>query len=143
MAINSLSVGRDMTINIHTPSGEINLDTVTSFRANSDTDNRTSVSINGNVLPVPLPMGVSGSFDLDRTSPALEEYWQSFEDQYYKGENILSSTITVTVNEANGSVSQYILTGIMFDNPTYGTWSGDNIVAQTISFRGSRIEKIV
>lgn len=143
MAINNLAIGRDISLNIHSPNGEIFIPTVVSFTCKPVPDVRTSVAMNGNVLFAPLPMGFNGTIEIDRTSPALEALWTAYENGYYSGENLLSNTITVTINEANGTISQWIATGVMFDAQDFGTWSGNDIVKQTLNFKASRYAQIV
>lgn len=143
MAINNLSIGRDITLNIHSSNGEIVIPTVISFTCKPTPDVRTSVAMNGNVLYATIPQGYSGSIDIDRTSPALEAFWTAYETAYYAGQNLLANTITVTINEANGTVSQWIASGVMFDAQDFGNWTGSDIVKQTLNFRASLYQQIV
>jgi hypothetical protein len=143
MAINTLSVGRDITLNIHSPSGEINIPTVISFTCKPKPDVRSSVAMNGNVLFAPIPLGYAGSIVIDRTSPALQQIWTAYENAYYGGQNLLASTITETIKEADGTVTQWIATGVMFDAQDFGDWMGNDIVKQTLNFNASKYKQVV
>jgi len=143
MAINNLSLGPDITLNIHSPTGEVVIPTVVSFMCEPTPEVRKSVAINGNVLFAPIPLGYTGSLETDRTSPAIEEFWTNYEKQYYAGVNLQPSTITVTIREANGSITQWIATGVMFDAQSFGTWSGTDFVKQTLKFNAAKYQQIL
>jgi len=143
MAINNLSLGPDITLNIHTPTGQITIPTVVNFMVNPTPEVRKSVGINGNILFAPIPLGYNGSMEIDRTSPAMEQFWTDYESQYYAGVNLQSSTITVTVREADGGITQWLISGVMFDAQAFGNWSGTDFVKQTLKFNAAKYKQLL
>lgn len=143
MAINQLSVGRQFSLSITTPNGQLTIPTVTDFTIHATPVDRKSVDVSGNVLYAIIPSGFEGSIMIDRTTPILDQYWAAYEAAYYAGQNLASNTITETITEANGSISQWIVTGVMFVNPDFGQWSGNDIVKQRLNFVASRYQQQV
>lgn len=143
MSINGLTVGRSIQINLHTPNGELVIDTVISFNAKPDAIDKKIVGINGNVIPVIFPSGFSGALEIERTNNVLEQYWDQFEDGYYLGLNLLPSTITETITESDGSQTQYLYTNVMFKVDNLGAYSGNDTVKQSLSFMAGRRQQVL
>lgn len=142
MAINGLSVGRDIKIDIHTSKGSFQISSeITSFEISPTPEMRRSVMIDGTVRDIVLPQGFSGSMEIDRINDDIESYWAQYEKDYYDGKNLQPATITATKTEPNGSISQWIATGVVFAVEQFGAWSGSDFVKQRISFKASRYEQ--
>lgn len=142
MAINGLSVGRSWTANIFTQFGEFVIPTVISFNVHSNTETPVSTAVDGHIRYVSIPHGFSGTLQADRQNNAIEEYWLSYEKAYYDGLNLLPSTITQTIQEADGSITQLYAYGVMFHNPDFGNWMGTDIIKQSIAFNAERLKVI-
>ena len=144
MPINDLSVGRDITINLHTAvDGELQVTTVTSFNANSNAVEGVVEPLDGSPIPYVIPNGFSGTVDFERTDASLDDFWDDYEAQYYLGRNLKASTITETINETDGSQSQYIYTNVFFKVGDFGPWSRNGTVKQTLTFSAGRRQKIL
>ncbi len=143
MSINGLTVGRSIQINLHTPTGELVINTIISFNAKPDAVDKKIVAMNGNVIPLVFPSGFSGTMEIERTDNTLEQYWDQFEDGYYLGLNLLPSTITETITESDGSQTQYLYTNVMFKVDNLGAYSGNDTVKQSLSFMAGRRQQVL
>ena len=143
MPINNLSVGRDITINLHTSQGELQVTTVTSFNARPNAVEGQVEPLDGSPIPYVIPNGFSGTIEFERTDASLDDFWDDYEDAYYLGQNLRASTITETINEVDDSQSQYIYTNVFFKADDLGPWSRNGTVKQTLSFHGARRQKIL
>lgn len=139
-AINGLSVGRSWTANIFTQFGEFIIPTITMFEIHSTPVTDKSIQVNGDINYIEIPSGFTGSIEADRSSNTIEQYWINYETAYYKGLNLLPSTITQTIQEPNGAITQMIARGVMFSTGDFGNWVGNNLIKQRLNFNASRWE---
>ncbi len=141
-AINGLSVGRSWTANIFTQFGEFVIPTITMFEIHATPVMDKSIPVDGNIRYVVIPSGFTGSIEADRSSDVIEQYWTNYESAYYQGENLLPSTITQTITEPDGSITQMIARGVMFEGQDFGNWVGNSIIKQRLNFYASRWENL-
>jgi len=137
MSVNRLSVGVNFTLHIQTQRGPLIFPTVTSFDLRSRSKMQESIPINRPPIFLSIPGGFAGTIELDRMNDALEAYWTEYEKDYYKGIDIVSSTIIATFTETGGNINQYALIGVAFDAPDFGRWTGETYVKQKMDFYAS------
>ena len=142
MPVNNFSVGRDLSIDIITKEGPLRLNLLTSFKAKQDITDGKVKGIDGITRHVRFPDGWSGSFMLERQDHSVDDYFSQLEANYYAGLNEQPATITETIAEPNGAVSQYRYMGVLLKLDDAGTWEGDKTVKQSLSFVASRRQKI-
>lgn len=142
MPINGFSVGRDVSLDIVTASGPLSFGLITKFSRKQDTTEKKIKGMDGITRPVRFFDGWSGTFDIERQDDTLDSYFAQAEDDYYSGFNEASSTITETITEVNGSVSQYRYIGVVLKYDDAGEASGDDTVKQKVSFVASRRIKV-
>ncbi len=138
MPVNSFTVGRDLTLTIVTTTGPLNLSLITSFKSKQDTTDQKIKGLDGVTRHVIFPDGWSGSFMLDRQNQIVDEYFAQLEANYYSGINNLPSTITETITEVDGSLSQYQYLQVLLRLDDAGEFRGDQTVKQSISFLASQ-----
>lgn len=139
MPINGFTVGRDVTLTVIDGSGSpLSLGLITNFTSKQETSEQDVLGIDGIVRPVKFYKGWSGSFDVERQDSTVDDYFAGLEDSYYSGNSEKPSTITETITEVDGSISQYKYQGVLLKLDDAGPKSGDKTVAQKISFRCSR-----
>ncbi|PKN07937.1 MAG: hypothetical protein CVU24_17990 [Betaproteobacteria bacterium HGW-Betaproteobacteria-18] len=138
MPVNGFTVGRDVTLTIITSSGPLNLSLITSFKSKQDTSEQKVKGLDGITRHARFYDGWSGSFSLDRMNSNVDDYFAQLEDNYFMGINELPCTITETIQEVDGSVSQYRYTNVLLKLDDAGDYSGDKTVKQSISFVASR-----
>lgn len=138
MPINGFTVGRDVTLTIVTGNGPLSLNLVTGFQSKQDTQVVKSKGIDGITRPVRFFDGWSGRFSLERTDRTLDDYFNALETDYYAGVEESEVTITETITEEDGSVSQYRYRNVLLQMEDAGEVRGDNTVKQTLNFMASR-----
>lgn len=142
MPTNNFNVGRDITLTIVTTSGPLNFNLLTSFRSKQDSTEQRIKGIDGVTRPVRFFDGWSGGFSIDRQDSTVDDYFSQLEANYYAGVNEQAASITETVTEVSGAVTQYRYVGVLLKLDDAGTWEGDKTVKQSISFMASRRMKI-
>lgn len=89
------------------------------------------------------PNGWKGTFDFDRTSQAIDIYFANFEADYYAGGNPVNGTITQTIAEADGSVTQFLFEGVAMKISQSGMWKAAEKVSQRIEWNASTRVRIL
>lgn len=145
MPINGFSVGKDVTLDIISPltGGLVQLSNITSFESRQVTAKIESHGIDGINRPLDIPKGWEGSFMLDRATQGFDLFVTLIEETYYAGIRLTPSTITETITEADGLISQFMYDQVSINFPELGKWTGDNKVEQQLAFRASRRRALV
>jgi hypothetical protein len=142
MALNGFTIGRDVTLTIVTPSGPLNLSLITGFQSKQDTIDEKIKGLDGITRYLRFFDAWSGRFTLDRRDSTLDDYFAQLESNYYQGLSEGGVSITETITEANGSVTQYRYISVLLKYDDAGEFAGDKSVKQTVSFVASRRLKI-
>ncbi len=144
MPINGYTVGRDVVLRVILAGGqELAIPGLTNFKKKPDMTDQKVMRIDGNVDHLVFPGGWSGSFELDRTDPTVDDYMAQLEENYYSGVNILPGTISENITEANGAISRYQYQGVVLKPTDMGDAAGDKTVKQSVEFMASRRRKVV
>lgn len=142
MPQNNFSVGRDVSLDIITSNGPLSFGLITKFTSKQDIVDKKVKGIDGITRHVRFPDGWSGTFDIERQDSTLDDYFATQEQQYYDGIAEQGATITETIQEVNGSISQYRYLGVLLKFDDAGDKSGDSTVMQKLSFVASRRIKV-
>ena len=142
MPMNNFSVGKDVTLTVVTSYGTLKFAGLTDFTADPMTTDLKSKGIDGTPRFGFIPDGWKGSFKLDRVDPTVDNYWAQVEADYFAGKNIQAGTISETITEADGSVTQWQYTGVILRLEKGGDWGGDRKVEQTVTFEAARKTKV-
>lgn len=142
MPNNNFSVGRDISLTIITGSGPLRLNLQTNFTANQKTTDQTIKGLDGITRPVRFFDGWAGSLSLERQDSTIDDYFTQLESNYYAGINEQPVTITETITEVSGAISQYRYLGVLLSLADGGSWSSDSTVKQTINWVASRRIKV-
>lgn len=143
MPLNGFSVGRDVSLDIITPSGPIRFNLITKFAAKMDITDKKIKGLDGITRHTRFPDGWTGSFEIERMDSTADDYFAQIEDNYYQGLNEQPATITETISEPNGSITQYRYMNVLLKYEDAGDWAGDSTVKQKISFVSARRLKVV
>jgi hypothetical protein len=140
MPLNSLSVGRDTTIVLNDPNsgGVPAVAHVTSFDTKQDHTKLKSKGLDGVVRHAVEPDGWSGKIALDRANPNLDKLFAILETAYYAGTNVLPQTITQTIQEDDGTVTQWQYTGCAIGYDEAGAWQNGKFISQSVSWCASK-----
>jgi len=142
MPQNGFTVGRDVTVNINTPNGPLTIALVTDFDKKPNTNEKKIKGIDGIRRTVFIPDGWDGTFEVERKDSVVDDYFAKLEADYYSGIGTGPSTITETITEPSGQVSQYRYTGVMFRLDEAGSAKGDDTVQMKISWAAERRIKV-
>ena len=143
MPMNGFSVGRDITLNIIGYDGAIhNFALSTHFDAKMLANKVAIKGLDGVVRYLEIPDGWDGTFTYVKQDDQLDAYFAALEASYYAGNNIPTSSITETIQNPDGSTSQYRFTGVMMRFDDAGAWAGDRDVTLKISWCASRRIKV-
>lgn len=142
MSVNGFTVGRDANLDIVTQFGFMSFSIRTSFTSKQRVTPITSVAADGVTRFANLPAGWEGSFKFDRADSRIDDFFAQTEANYYAGVPISAATITETIQEQSGSISQYLYTGVALEYDSAGEKKGDDKVMQGISFKASQRIKL-
>lgn len=144
MPFDNFSVGKDVVIDVVTPSGNLPLPvTVTGFEMKAEYTQIKSTAMDGVTRKASLPSGWNGTITMDRRDNGIDSFFADLEAGFYAGQNILGSTITETISEADGTLSQYQYTGVSLSFENAGKKTGDTKIEQTIGCWASKRKQIV
>ncbi|MFS2114312.1 hypothetical protein [Herbaspirillum frisingense] len=138
MPINGFNVGRDISLDIISPNGPLDFGLVTNFHPKQEVVEKMIKGIDGISRPVRFYNGWTGTLDIERRGDAVDAYFALSEQSYYDGVDEGSCTITETIQEPDGSVSQYRYLGVVLKYDDAGPRTGDNTIQQKLSFMASR-----
>ena len=145
MPANTFSTGRDCQLVLIGPAGangeagvRVDLTHVTGFEAKQKTHQIRVDRLDGVFMAAELPRGWEGVFELDRGSPAADDFVASLEQAWFADGRLLGGTLYQYVSEVDGSVSTYQFDGAVFRMGSSGQWKGDSAVKQKLDFYASR-----
>jgi hypothetical protein len=133
MPVNNFTVGRDVSLVINTPNGQLTIPGITDFTADPMTTELKSKPLSGIPQFGYVPDGWKISLKLDRMNRTIDNFWAAFEAAYYAGSNQVAGTINETISELDGSVSQWRYTGVVLKLEKAGDFSGDKKVEQSLT----------
>lgn len=142
MPLNSYSVGRDVSLNIIGPSGPLVFSQIVGFQSKPDTTDKKIKGLDGITRHLRFPDGWSGSFDIERQDNTMDDYWAQIEANYYAGVNERPISITQTIQEPSGAISQYRYLDVLLTPDDAGGWKGDDSVKQKLKFVAARRIKV-
>lgn len=142
MPVNNYSVGRDIVLDVVTSTGPLRFNRITGFNSKPMYEERKISGLDGITDNLILPSCWEGSMDIERQDAQVDSYFAQLENDYYAGANTSNQTITETISEPDGSVSQYRYEQVQLRLDNAGEWRGDDSVKQAISFMASRRKRI-
>jgi hypothetical protein len=111
---------------------------IESFSANENADVQDHTAMDGITRHPKLHQGWHGSFVYQRGSPVLDQYFAKQERVYYQGGDQINITITETIRELNGTITQWQYTNCVLSLTDGGQYSGTTIVKQSVAFKARR-----
>ena len=138
MTSTNFSVGRDCQLVVMGPYGRIDLTYVTAFDSRQLTAPVRIDRIDGTQMAAELPKGWEGHFEVERGSPAVDDFIAQAEAAFFAGSAVPAGTLYQYVSETDGSTSTYQYTGAVFKLAQAGAWKGDSSVKQRLEFFAAR-----
>jgi hypothetical protein len=134
----SFNTGRDCTIVLVGPAGQVQLDNVTGFNSQQITVGVKVDRLDGVQLDAELPKGWSGSLDVDRGSNSLDVLFANAEQAWINGGSYQLSTMYQYVAEADGSTTTFAYDNVALKLADAGNYAPDAVVKQRITFTANR-----
>jgi hypothetical protein len=128
------NVGSDLGLTIVTSVGKLTIDNLTSFKSKPDETVQKIVLVNGRTRHLRFLEGWSGSFDVERASAQIDSYFSLLEQNQKRGIREPAASITQTVREINGAISQFRYKGVVLSYTDAGDYAGNKSVKQSLSF---------
>ncbi len=129
------SYGRDIRLDINLPNGGIlTLQEIESYDKKPDNHIDSFVNISGRKINNVIPQGGSGEITLKRVDSTVESFQAQYEANFYAGGQQLKGTITETISNPDGSISQFQVQGVSLLVEDLGTWRGETAVTQKIKY---------
>lgn len=140
MPQNGKSMGRDLSIIINTQNGVLKItpDLIGSYTRDPMSDVKSWLPITGIEEDVVIPKKWGGSIELIRKGPVIDLFWANFEAAYYNGVSIQPSSMIETIEEPDGSTSQWNYINVILRLTKGGDWRGDEFVNQTLEWTATR-----
>lgn len=140
---NAFSLGKDVSLQIVTPNGSLILPvTTTSFEAKPQTNKIRRTGLDAVNRGANIPNGWEGTIELDRHDSIVDDFFANAEAGFYAGQNSYTASITETIQEISGQVSQYRYTGVVLNLDEAGKKQGDKEINMVIGFFASRRIKV-
>lgn len=140
MPLNSFNIGADCRVVVQHPlavGGQLSLGDVANFKAAQQTKSLNYTRMDGVTKKAEYPAGWSGSFQLERTDHAVDDFICTLEQAILNGQVVGGGTIYQYVAELDGSTSTYQFTNVAFKMSDAGTYAGAETVKQTLAFEAS------
>lgn len=134
MPLNGISVGKDIVVQFANTSGTVVQNRVKNFHAKQKNSKRETIALDGINRHLNIPIGWEGSFEMERTSNAVDTFLFQLEQTYLSGGTIPLITITETITEESGQVSQFQYQGCVIELDSAGDWKGDELITQKVNF---------
>ncbi len=129
------SYGRDIRLDINMATGGVlTLPDITDYDVKPTNHTDTFILINGRPVHNVIPNGGNGTISLKRVDSTVEDFQAAFEANYYAGAPQLKGTLTETISNPDGTVSQYQLQGVSLIVEDMGAWKGETAVTQQLKF---------
>lgn len=142
MALAAFSIGRDTQLVVMGPNGRVDISHVTGFESKQLTSPVRISRLDGTQLGAELPKGWEGSFEVERGTPALDDFISVLEQDFYSGSGMQPGTMYQYITETDSSISTYQFDGVVFKLVSAGAWKGDASVKQKLEFYATRKRRI-
>jgi hypothetical protein len=116
----------------------LRLNLITGFSAKPQYQDIKVKGLDGITRHARMPDGWQGEFDVERCDAVIDSYFATLENNYYAGINELPCTITETIQNPDGSVSQFQFQQVLLKLDDAGKWEGDKTVKIKISYMAAR-----
>jgi len=140
----SLTIGKDISIDVTLPNGQIlNIDRVTMFDKRQETSRLASKGMDGIHRRAEIPDGWSGTISIDRGGPSIDNFFAALEANYYATGQLGVVRITETIQDTDGTTTQFRYDGVALKLSDAGSSSADKYVSQKIDWTAAKRIKVL
>ena len=130
----SMSIGKDYAVDVVLANGQIlRLGNITDFDFKPTSKDLKSEGIDGIVRHAVIPGGGTLSFSVDRQDRLVDDWWAAYEASYYAGQTLRNATVMETINEGDGSISQWRYLGVALKFDDGGKRKADEYVKMKLT----------
>ena len=144
---NGYNVGTDAAVTISDAYGDVftaqQLGLLTDFRSAADSIELKVTPITNGGIPVLQTIwnGVTGSMMFVRQGPAFQAFFLETILAYHQSGIIQQFGISMEVQNRDGSVDEYLLSGVQFTKPDFGNFAAVKEVDMSLAFNASIMTK--
>lgn len=111
---------------------------MTGFESTPQYNDIESKALDGQPRFDTVPHGHRCTFSFDRADSSIDDYFTRREAAYFNGGVLPLVTITETITEVGGGITQWRYTGVSLKLTGGGAWRGDAITTQSIEATAAR-----
>ena len=137
MPIARYNTGKDISLVIHTPDGDISFENATKFTTKPLYNDEKWKPITGETIHQRTPDGWEGEIDFKRKDAVIDRYVARREQDYYDNVDEMTGTILETIVEVDG-ITQFQYTKVLLTATDVGDWEGGKSVTQKLKWTASR-----
>jgi hypothetical protein len=139
------NVGRDWVIDVFDPllGGVQSFSIMTGWSKSQNTTRIQSRGIDGTTRIRDLRDTWEGTVTFDRANPAIDNYFAAREQADANGQDLPPCSITETIREDGGGISQFRYTGVALTLAQGGDARGDSKIEMTINWIATRRLKVI
>ncbi|WP_234775175.1 hypothetical protein [Paraburkholderia tropica] len=140
MAANTFNIGRDglQLTTFDATLGQVQFNGLTGFTAKPRYKKLESEGADGVTRFRNVPNGHEGTFEIDRVDSSAEAYFAQKESNFFAQYPPSQSTITQTVTELDGTVTQWQYTNVEMALENAGDWKALDKVPLQVSWSASK-----
>lgn len=146
MPANEMNIGSDWTVDLFDPlnGGVLSaFSLLTGFSKKQNTTRITSNALDGLTRIYDVPETWEGACTYDRATSAMDDYFVRREQAYFDGRVQPPCTLTETIREIGGGITQYRYEGVSFTMSNGGDAKSKEKVEVEISWIASRKRKVI
>lgn len=139
------NAGRDFSIDIFDPllGGVQSFSIMTGFSKSMNTTRLQSTSIDGTTRIRDLRLTWEGTCTFDRRNAALDNYFAAREEADRNGQDLPPCSITETIREDGGGISQFRYIGVAMTLAQGGDARGDSKIEMTVNWIATGRLKVI
>lgn len=139
------NVGRDWTVDVFDPllGGVQSFRIITGFTKTQNTTRIQSRGLDGTTRIRDLRDTWEGTITFDRADPVLDNYFAAREEADFNNVDLPPVSITETIREDGGGLSQFRYEGVAMTLATGGDARGDSKIEMTVNWVATRRRKVI
>lgn len=136
------NIGTDWSLDLYDPfiGGMVTISIVTGFSKQQETNALSSIGLDGVTRRYSIPTGWTGTIEYDRADAVVDRYIAAREAAHRRKEVLPSATLTETIVERDGTITQFRYEGVDVVMSEGGAVRGDDKVSQTLAWTASSRE---
>lgn len=146
--INGFNVGTDTRLAIQDQFGDVFTDSMLAHLMEFDSESEdtdlkiTPITTGGVPIYQTIWNGVRGSLMFTRVNGSFQAMFLDIMNGYFNSGLISQFTMSQTVRNRDGSIDEYIYTGVQFSRPRFGRFQSVKEVDMRMDFRAGQVQAV-